>query len=153
MIFSIFSLAGGFVVWWIIAAIFLIVYEQHRNRRFLLYFTGGIGLAFVISDLILKNILMRARPMVNGFCPADFSFPSAHATTAFAAAVVLAKFDPKRKIIYYAMAIIVSFSRVYLGCHYLGDVLAGGLIGSIISRIALSVPLPYNKRGRPVHKK
>jgi len=153
MLFLLFFLYGGFWIWWLTALILLIAFEEHRNRKFLTYFATSFGLTYFIVNIVLKNIFMRSRPILNSACPIDYSFPSTHAATAFAAAVVLSRFDPKRKYFYYFGAVVVSFSRIYLECHYLGDVLVGGLIGALIGKIILSIPLSYNKRRRIVHKK
>ena len=144
-----------------IMGVLLILYEEHRNHKFVLYFIGSFGITYLINDFLLKHIFVRPRPFVTDLllpntsyvCPTDYSFPSTHAATAFAAATILASFDPKRKYIYYLGAIIVSFSRIYLGCHYAADVLAGGLIGALISRFLLSLPLSYNRKRPSVHKK
>lgn len=78
---------------------------------------------------------------VSNICPADFSFPSAHASTAFAAAAVLTYFDRKRRWFYYLVAILISFSRVYLGCHYFLDIFFGALLGYAVSKLVLLLKL------------
>ena len=57
------------------------------------------------------------------------SFPSAHAAAAFSTATLLAHRYPRYRLIYYAVASMISFSRIYLGRHYPSDVIAGGMIG------------------------
>ena len=57
------------------------------------------------------------------------SFPSSHAANAFAAAMFFALFYPKRQWIYFVIAALVAFSRIYVGVHYPLDVIAGGVIG------------------------
>ena len=57
------------------------------------------------------------------------SFPSGHATTAFAAAAVVGALYPRLRIPVYGLAALVGLSRVYLGVHYTLDVLAGAALG------------------------
>ncbi|MBC7887215.1 MAG: phosphatase PAP2 family protein [Ferruginibacter sp.] len=61
------------------------------------------------------------------------SFPSGHATTIFALATVLA-FTSKKKyitLVYFFFATLVAYSRVYLGQHFMEDVLAGAILGTL----------------------
>jgi len=61
--------------------------------------------------------------------PATGSFPSGHATVAFACATVLALAVPRLALPLFALAALVAWSRVYVGVHYPLDVLAGALLG------------------------
>jgi len=152
--FAFFSFMGGAIVWWIIALILLVIYEEHRNHKFISYFIGSFATVYVLVNGILKNIFMRPRPIFSALsCPTDFSFPSTHAATAFAAAAALAFFDPKRKFFYYFIALVVSYSRIYLGCHFIADTLVGGLTGWLITKIILLTYTSYNKKRPSVHKK
>ena len=150
--FSFFSLRGGFAVWGIILIFILILFEERRNHIFLFYFIGGCSFTFLLVNNILKNFFMRSRPILNDFCPNDFSFPSTHAATAFAAAAMLSYFDKKRAGLYYFVAFLISFSRIYLRCHYFFDVLMGGLTGYLIVKTILFIKLSYRKKKSSVHK-
>jgi len=104
--------------------------------------TGDPGLYAVGKDLsssmlltwsavwALKLTINAKRP--NG---GDYSFPSGHTATAFAAAPVLAKhFGSKVGYVSYAMAVLTGMARMEDKKHYLGDVLAGAAIGLVASR-------------------
>jgi undecaprenyl-diphosphatase len=91
---------------------------------------------------VIKWLFMRERPYVSAdfpstVCPSDYSFPSGHAALSFASAVMLGHFDRKRKPLYYLTAVIISYSRIFLYCHYLSDVVAGAILGSLVSAVFL----------------
>ena len=154
--FSFFSLKGSSILIWILIIIGVAILEEKKypgiskkDKKFLLLFSVSFLLTIFISTVFLKNIFHRIRPsgLFSPFnpysllssCPKDFSFPSTHAATAFAAATILAFFDKKRKWFYFIIAVLISFSRIYLGCHYLLDVIVGCFIGWIISKIILRI--------------
>ncbi|HVZ98435.1 MAG TPA: phosphatase PAP2 family protein [Chitinophagaceae bacterium] len=102
-----------------------------------------------ILSQVLKNYILEARPAVNvntsGYTHFienvtlhNFhSFPSGHTTSAFALAAVLS-FGAKNKkytILYLALAMLVGYSRIYLGQHFPDDVVAGALLGAVTSVI------------------
>lgn len=98
-------------------------------------------------NLVLKNLVDRIRPyeVIDGLTrlvPAEksFSFPSGHAGHAFAAAVVIYAMLPKKYgIPALILAVLIAFSRLYVGVHYPTDVLAGSLIGTVIALLAVAV--------------
>ena len=59
----------------------------------------------------------------------DPSFPSDHATAAFAIAITILAFGHRGKWLYLMCAILISISRVYLGIHYVSDIAGGALQG------------------------
>ena len=121
--------------------------------------------AFVIcSSLVLmsatvkaiKEIVRRPRPEFTLNLPITshsvFSFPSGHTAAAFLLAVLLSKYYPKYKIVFYSAAILTGFSRIYLGVHYLSDVFFGALIGVIIAFFALAHEKQINSLGEKIIK-
>lgn len=149
-LFSFFSLRGISFFIWIFVIISIIIIEeifhpgiQKRDIKFIVIFLISFSITYISSDVILKNIFKRTRPVQASYqtsqsngvqCPKDFSFPSTHAATAFSSAVVLTFFDKKRKWFYYLLATIIALSRIYLSCHYFLDVFIGALLGFIISK-------------------
>lgn len=137
--FSFFSLSASSLPIWFVIVILLIIFEEKINKKFILYLL--ISLAITSTVVFgLKHTINRPRPsLILNFkfqisnCPKDPSFPSGHTAIAFTCAATLAYFDKKRKWFYYLVAVFISLSRVYLDCHYLLDVIGGGLIGYLIS--------------------
>jgi membrane-associated phospholipid phosphatase len=97
---------------------------------------GVTGAAFVANQM-LKLAVRRRRPQLEGL-PAlvhtmsGRSYPSAHATTSFAAAATL----PLPAAPLYAAAAAMALSRVYLGVHYPSDTAAGAALGSAVAVLA-----------------
>ena len=158
LLFSFFSLRGNSIFIWILLILTVIFIEEKKNpgfglkdRKFLLVFISSFILTALLTTFVVKNVVRRPRPFfrtdysrfqlvkpsLTSACPVDFSFPSGHASTAFAAAVVLTSFNKKRKWLYYLVAVLISYSRIYLGCHYFLDTIAGALLGYLISKIIL----------------
>lgn len=141
--------AGTAGIIWFILGIALFLREEKRDTWFFAPFLLTGGLSYFVSEISLKPLVGRIRPTVDmgavivGNQSTDPSFPSGHATIAFAMAVVLANKEPKWKWFFYALAILISLSRIYLGKHYPLDVIAGAVIGWSIGRISF---LRYNTR-------
>jgi membrane-associated phospholipid phosphatase len=119
-------------------------------------------LAFVISGIlvqVLKNTIMAPRPKVllqslalpyryfiDGITRiGNNSFPSGHTATFFALATLLAMQTKSRhwQFFFILMALLVGYSRIYLGHHFLQDVLVGSFIG-----IVTAIPIHFFKPGK-----
>jgi undecaprenyl-diphosphatase len=142
------AVGRGGLVWMLIGA-GLAVWGRLTWRDF-----GRLALAVVIAALVtnqvLKPVLQRERPFVGtpavpviGGLPSDASFPSGHATNAFAGAFALARMAPGGRVFWWLLAIATAYSRVYLGVHYPSDVIAGGLVGVACAALALRVTRRY----------
>jgi undecaprenyl-diphosphatase len=107
------------------------------------------GLAFFLGLGFNQLILLfvdRVRPYVAGasdllIAPsADPSFPSDHATAAFAIAATFAVSNmPKRAVWFGLAALTIAISRVYVGTHYVSDVLGGALTGAFAAALLPSL--------------
>jgi len=104
--------------------------------------------AVVISGLavdLLKPVVARWRPKAFFAEPSQYgfaffkigyernSFPSGHATTAWAVACALTLLYPRQRVLWIIAATLVAASRVIVGAHYPGDVLAGAWFGVVIT--------------------
>lgn len=84
----------------------------------------------------LKGLTREKRPDSN----AHDSFPSGHATAAFAVATMESSLHPRQAPLWYLGATLISASRVRLRRHNTGDVLVGAAIGAGVSRIEIVQP-------------
>lgn len=107
-----------------------------RSRRHVLV---AAGLSFLLGLGINQVVLLfvqRLRPYDVGVShllierSADFSFPSDHATASAAIAAAFLLHGLKRQgLAFLATAVLLAVSRVYIGTHFLGDVLGGTITG------------------------
>ena len=65
--------------------------------------------------------------------------PSNHAANVFAFSVILSYYYEKAKLPLFSLAFIIAFSRVYVGVHYPGDVIAGSIFGYAIGWFILTL--------------
>lgn len=107
---------------------------------------GAALLAASLASGALKDAVGRLRPPLAHdsltalvTLPADSSFPSGHATSAFAAAGVVAALHPRLRAPVLALAALIGLSRVYLGVHYPTDVVAGAALGLGIAAVAVAL--------------
>jgi membrane-associated phospholipid phosphatase len=108
-----------------------------QRRRTWRQGAGTVVIAYVANQAI-KFVIRRKRPELPGLAPltptvTELSFPSAHATTSFAAARAFTGLAPAGAL--YAAATAFAVSRPYLGVHYPSDVLAGALLGTAIAGV------------------
>jgi undecaprenyl-diphosphatase len=131
--FSAIGYVGG--IWAVIAIV--IAAWAPRLRPVAFHVLLALLVAQGVVDLGVKPLIARPRPfvrvvtsrVVGHYRPPTYSFPSGHAALSFAAATVLAFGVPRLTVVWFALAALVAFSRVYIGVHYPLDVTCGALIG------------------------
>jgi undecaprenyl-diphosphatase len=139
----------------LLAAIFLARGKWRSvNGRHGVVAAGFSALLALGAAQVIAHIWERPRPYIahpgdaHLFIAAthDSSFPSDHATAAFAIAVALLLRHRKAGIVALVLAVTVSVARVAVGTHYPGDVLGGALLGS-----AAALVLWHPMVRRPLH--
>ena len=138
------SLAGNFALLWVALGVLLSALLGGRPL-FVFLLTAATVWSADLGTLALKAVVGRNRPFVT-VPEADplirttigQSFPSGHAATSFAGAVVLTYLFPRGWPAFFALAAAVAFSRVYVGVHYPSDVLAGAGVGTAVGLLAVS---------------
>jgi undecaprenyl-diphosphatase len=118
-----------------------------RTRRRLPLAASSAALCLAVGSALatlLKELVDRARPALADpdvvaltATPDSPSFPSGHATTAFAAAAAVGALHPRLRWPLFILAGLVGLSRIYLGVHYVLDVVAGAALGTAIGLLGV----------------
>ena len=139
---------------WIPLYLFLLYFiiKDHKSKTYVIL--AFIVLLIVISDQLsvhaFKNVFQRLRPCHNDdlklivhtvkSCGGQYGFVSSHAMNSFALASFVGALLSNYKwmpYLLYGWAGLIIYSRVYLGVHYPGDVIAGAILGMLIGFILI----------------
>ena len=136
---------GAGYSWAVIGAYGVVGFVFHDTESKDIFFDSVIAsiLASGIITPTLKFVIGRERPNASvsstsfhPFSGSDNSFPSGHATQAFAVASVISAHSDQVwvSVAAYTVAGLVGFARVYHNAHWTSDVTAGALIGTFVGR-------------------
>ncbi len=133
------STIGNNGLLWIGIVLILLAKESWRQAG---SYTLLSVLAGGIAQFLLKDWLKRPRPLTDPAAlliemPTSYSFPSGHTLIAFCAAATLLVFMPRVGGVAVLLATLIGISRVYLGVHYVSDVIFGAIIGVGLSYLIL----------------
>ncbi|MBO7644855.1 MAG: phosphatase PAP2 family protein [Alphaproteobacteria bacterium] len=126
------------------------------KNSYVFYVFCSVVCAVVVTG-ILKFLIGRGRPLLFDalgstefvFLSSDYSFhsmPSGHSAASFAGLVMLGMLFPRMKWFTWTLAIIIGFSRIYVGAHWPSDVLLGAFIGMICADVTKSVLKKINSK-------
>jgi undecaprenyl-diphosphatase len=125
---------------WVVGLTVAAALDHHRGRKALLQIVPPLWFATMTVEYPIKYYFRRQRPFADivqaiavGRKPGTYSFPSGHSAAAFAGAWLLRRHYPEYAPLWYAIAALVAFSRIYLGAHYPGDVLSGAVTGTALA--------------------
>ena len=98
------------------------------------------GICTGIKDLVHRPRPFQAHRVIHPlYAVHSSSFPSGHAATAFAGAVIVSYLAPRAAPFFLTLATAIAFSRIYVGVHYPADVIAGAAIGATVGLLAALV--------------
>ena len=126
--------------------------KQYGKRCWWVFLAVGIVVLCTdqLASHVCKPVFQRLRPCYNpdfqeliylpkGLAGGKYGFVSSHAANTFGIAAFLApalrKYLPWSAIVLYLWAFISSYSRIYIGYHYPGDILCGAILGILIGLI------------------
>lgn len=143
------------IIWTPVYLIFLWAARKKYGNRGVLWILVGIGFVVLLADTIhrecFKEVFERLRPSRNPeleglihlvkkpdgkyYTGGRFGFISGHASNFTGIALFVALFLQPKRLIFIGIllwALLISYSRIYLGVHYPGDILGGMILGVLV---------------------
>jgi undecaprenyl-diphosphatase len=134
------SLIGTASAVWLILATVGMLSPPSRMAAWRVYLV--VLLCYGTVDVVLKPAIARPRPIaVRAFdpprelppLPRSLSFPSGHTASAFGSAVAISRMWPQGRVLWWTLAVLMGYSRIYVGHHYPLDVVGGAIVGGLIA--------------------
>ena len=140
-----FTQMGNGALVWVFTGAFMMFFTQHKAYGMLLIATIIMA---TCANVYIKSRFNRQRPCdiytdipILIRRPMGSSLPSGHTASSFASATVLLHMNYKIGLIALALAVLISFSRLYLFVHFPSDILFGLLAGTTIALINIPIAL------------
>ena len=138
---------------WIFFSFLLLFFKKYRNVGWLCLFSLLLSTLFV--EVLIKPLVARPRPFVDLKVMnllvkplTSYSFPSGHTSASFAFTGIIFARLPRYLVASLILAILISFSRIYLFMHYPFDVLVGILVGLFCSFVVIKIAKLVNNNTR-----
>lgn len=140
--FAFYTSLGNAGLVWLVLSVLMLCFKSTRKAGVTALLALVVG--FIFTNVLLKPMVHRTRPwlVVEGLTALiaegdPHSFPSGHTCAAFAAACAWRSYLPKRWAnTALVCAVLMGFSRLYVGVHFPTDVLAGAVIGCLCGWLA-----------------
>lgn len=143
---NLFTRFGDYGAVWIILAAGMMLFPKTRTLGLLTLIT--LVVTALMGEGVIKHLVQRPRPPLPASTflllhqiPSTYSFPSGHTASSFGASITLSDWKSPKPVVrfvfmtlIYIIAVSISFSRLYLGLHYLSDIAGGVLLGALCSR-------------------
>ena len=146
--------------WCLLVVIPLLIIWIWKDRahapKWILALVISIGLSDGFAYRVIKGQVDRSRPAYAGVPHllrthdhSGPSFPSNHASNMFAAATILTAAFPAGAPVFFLVAFLIAYSRVYVGVHFPLDVLGGAILGTIIAFTVYRLMRGWIRRSKP----
>jgi len=139
--------------------IYFIYKQKQKSIITIVLLIVTIVLADQLSVHLFKNVFLRYRPchnldiqnlvhLINNHCGGQYGFVSSHAANAFGFATFTSLIIQKKSITYSLIfwAILVSYSRIYLGVHYPTDLFGGAMLGISTALLTFFIFTSYQRK-------